>query len=62
MGSRWRWYKVQVKVKIMLGDVEGKWQEGASKTHYRVALLLAVFVRVDNSTEWEAERREKREL
>ena len=43
-----------------MGDVEQGWQEGASRTHYRVAPLLAVFVRVDNSAEWEVERREKR--
>lgn len=44
----------------MLGDVEQRWQNGASKTHYRVAHLQAVFVLVDNRTEWEAERTEKR--
>lgn len=50
-------------MKITLGDVEQGWQEGASRTHYRVAPLLAVFVRVDNSAEWEVGRREKcREL
>lgn len=42
----------------MLGDVEQGRQEGASRTHYRVAPLLAGFVRVDNGTEWEVERSE----
>lgn len=47
-----------IKVKIMLGDVEQGWQEGARRTHYQVAPLLGVFGCVDNGTEREVERTE----
>lgn len=46
-------------MKIRLGYVGHGWQEGASRTHYRVATLLAVFICVDKSTERRAERRQK---